>query len=88
VSVVKRILEANHFSKTLPDGWIDHAYRAHLKLRADKMEQWRKDYYHIPEVVAPEGVILNTPEAIREDIRTNKPKQSGKKTDKNQLSLF
>lgn len=64
MSIVKRILEANKFSKSLPEGWIDHAYRAHLQLRWEQLQK-RLDPVHF-----------------------NKPSQSKKKTDENQLSLF
>ncbi len=82
MSVVKRILEANHFSKTLPDGWINHAYRAHLKLRADKLS-----------VITASIIILDDEQSIPAFIKTeiiSSPltKRQLKKTDENQLSLF
>lgn len=79
MSVIKRILEANKFSKHLPEEWIDKEYR----------EKHSKDFLSFAVDMckpaefndAQKKIIVYMEQVI-------KPKQSGKKTDENQLSLF
>lgn len=82
MSVTKRILEANHFSTALPEGWIDHAYRAHLKLRIDKLAQVTASII-VPEDEQPVSTVIKT-----EIISVPLTKHRSKKADENQLSLF
>lgn len=77
MSVVKRILEANKFSKHLPEEWEDKEYRAK-----------RYGLLHYVERANPVIPLLTQEEMYQKLQEHYKPKQSSKKTDENQLSLF
>lgn len=78
MSVIKRILEANKFSKHLPEEWEDKEYRA---------KRFTRGLLYYIEEAAP--IHLHTQEEMYQELQEHyKPKQSGKKTDENQLSLF
>lgn len=77
MSVAKRILEANKFSKYLPTEWEDREYRM-------KRGEVSAKYRINPVTNIPQILKIDNPEVISLPL----VKHQSKKTDINQLSLF
>jgi len=83
MSVVKRILEANHFSKTLPDNWKSNEPSFLSKMYARQNPEGLMQY-----VVDAPPIQLLTQEEMYKKLQELKPKSKPMWADKNQQSLF